>query len=52
MTMKQKLPSFDKGIDEKLSLYVRGLRNFVRGNIDWSPLDTAQYGLVDMKFGI
>jgi hypothetical protein len=49
MILEQQLPSFDRELDVKIRRYVHGLRNFVRGNVDWSILDTARYGLVDLK---
>lgn len=51
LNLEQQLPSFNEEIDEKIRCYVKGLRYYVRGNIDWSISDTKRYGLVDLNLG-
>lgn len=43
MELAQKLPSFGSITDEQLSRYIQSLSVMMRGNIDWSTMDTERY---------
>jgi hypothetical protein len=43
--LEQRLPSFGAAIDEQVQRYLKGLRCWVRGNMDWS-FETGRYGYV------
>jgi hypothetical protein len=42
--LEERMPSFGAEIDEPLRRYLRGLRSWVRGNMDWS-FETGRYGM-------
>ena len=43
--LEERLPSFGAAIDVQVQSYLRGLRSWVRGNMDWS-FESGRYGCV------
>jgi len=44
--LSRQLPSFSAGVNRELVRFVNALAVMMRGNIDWSTLDTARYQMV------
>lgn len=43
--LEQEVPVYGNAVDQHLERYVAGLRNWVRGNVDWAVKDTLRYSM-------